>query len=50
MNTPSNDTGSISFALKWETPNNISSPLVGEGKGEGVSYAVQIETAEKVLF
>ncbi len=47
MNTSSNDTGTLSFALKWETPNNISSPPVGEGKGEGegegVSYAPQID-------
>ena len=38
MNTPSNDTGdkgSAAFSLKWDTPNNIPSPLVGEGKGEG---------------
>ena len=34
-NTTSNDTGSAVFSLKWDTPNNISSPLVGEGKGEG---------------
>ena len=39
MNTASNDTGdtgSALFSLKWDTPNNIPSPLVGEGKGEGV--------------
>src|SRR3972149_4804195 len=49
MNTASNDTGdtgdtgSAVFSLKWDTPNNIPSPLVGEGKGEGglpeLSYA-----------
>ena len=43
MNTSSTDTGSAVFSLKWETPNNIPSPLVGEGKGEGglpeLSYA-----------
>src|SRR3989338_9515849 len=46
MNTASNDTGdtgSALFSLKWDTPNNIPSPLVGEGKGEGglpeLSYA-----------
>ena|SRR3989338_3454342 len=35
--------GDIVFSLKWDTPNNIPSPLVGEGKGEGglpeLSYA-----------
>src|SRR3989338_7509776 len=55
MNTASNDTGdtgSAVFSLKWESPNNIPSPLageeyknipsppVGEGEGEGeFSYA-----------
>ncbi len=59
MNTASNDTGdtgSAAFSLKWDTPNNIPSPLVGEeyknipspsvgeGKGEGeFSYAPQID-------
>src|SRR3990167_7872777 len=37
------DTGSAVFSLKWDTPNNIPAPLVGEGKGEGglpeLSYA-----------
>src|SRR3989338_7574886 len=35
--------GDIVFSLKLDTPNNIPSPLVGEGKGEGglpeLSYA-----------
>ena len=74
-NTPSNDTGSALdydyqslsegsavFSLKWETPNNISSPLageeyknipsppVGEGEGEGeFSYAPIDCTALGVL-
>ena len=53
MNTSSTDTGSAVFSLKWETPNNIPSPLAGEGKGEGglpeFSYAPIDCTALGVL-
>ncbi len=41
MHTASNDTGdtgSAAFSLKWDTPNNIPSPLVGEGKSLPPKY------------
>ncbi len=45
MNTPSNDTGSLSFALKWEDPQNLNNmSLRAEGEAiSKLSYAPQID-------